>query len=306
MKDKKGVKMLLIEDDLSHAELIMRELKRVDLCSQSIRHEPSGEGGLECLQREDIDLVLLDYSLPRMNGLEVLRKMKGMDYDIPVIIVTGQGNEKLAVEAMKLGATDYVIKSDNYLVALPLLVEKTLKKYQTDKAYRNLESIYQTIVENSIDAIILTDESGVITFYSKGATEIFGYSSRKMVGAPIVDHFVDNEEGKKVWEMVIKSPEGRIHDFEVSFSAKGGSEILVSLSVVLLHDAKGFITGTLVIGRDITERKRYEEELKKKVDELEKWHRLTIDREVRMTQLKKKVQELESKLKPMEKNQTVQ
>ena len=306
MKEKGGIRVLLIEDDLCHAELIMRELKLVGLCSQSLRHESSGEEGLKCLQHEDFDMVLLDYSLPRMNGLEVLRKIKEMDHDIPVIVITGQGNEKVAVKAMKLGAYDYDVKSDNYLAALPLLIEKTLEKYEKDRDYRNLESIYQTIVENSIDTIILTDESGLITFYSKGATGIFGYSSRKMVGTPIVDHFVNVEEGKKVCEMVMKSPEGRIHDFEVWFSGKGGSEILVSLSLVLLFDAKGFITGTLVIGRDITERKRYEEELKKKVDELEKWHQLTIDREVRMTQLKKRIRELESKLKPMEESQTVQ
>ncbi len=297
MKEGKGLKLLLIEDELSHAELTMRELKRGDFGSQNVRHEHSGEEGLKALQQEGFDLVLLDYSLPGKSGLDVLRKIKEMDYDIPVIIVTGQGNEKVSVEAMKLGAHDYIIKSDNYLVTLPLLVEKTLEKYQTDKDYRNLEGIYQTIVENSTDAIILADESGIITFYSSGAEGIFGFCPQEMVGIPIADHFVNGGKGKRAWGMVMKSSEGRIHDFETSFSAKGGGEILVSLSMVILYDAKGLITGTLIIGRDITERKRFEEELKKKVDELEKWYRLTVDREVKMAQLKERVEELESELK---------
>ncbi|UCD72084.1 MAG: response regulator, partial [Syntrophobacterales bacterium] len=176
MKEGKTLTVLLIEDEFSHAELIMREMKKVDLSSQRVRHEPSGEEGLKAFQQEGFDLVLLDYSLPGMNGLDVLRKMKEMDYDTPVIIVTGQGNEKVAVEAMKLGAYDYVIKSANHLVTLPVLVEKTLEKYQKDKDYWNLEGIYQTIVENSTDAIILTDGTGLITFYSRGAEGIFGYS----------------------------------------------------------------------------------------------------------------------------------
>ncbi len=133
MKKEKGLQVLLIEDDLSHAELIRRELKRVGSGSKDVVHTTTGERGLEVLQEEAFDLVLLDYSLPAMDGLDVLKRMKEMDLDIPVVMITGQGSEQVATQAMRLGAHDYILKSDLFspkqAAALLGVTYQTIKNY---------------------------------------------------------------------------------------------------------------------------------------------------------------------------------
>ncbi len=112
MKKKRKPKVLLIEEDLSRAGLIMNELKKAGFNSKGLMHANSGEMGLEVLQRELFDLILLDYSLPEQDGLDVLRRIGMLDLNIPVVIITGQDSETVTAQIMRLGAHDYISKSD--------------------------------------------------------------------------------------------------------------------------------------------------------------------------------------------------
>lgn len=86
----------------------------------------NGLNALKTLAREDIDVILSDLDMPGLNGIELLAKINEMDEPVPVIVISGQGNIEAAVEAMKLGACDYVSKPVN-LDRLALLIEKTLE-----------------------------------------------------------------------------------------------------------------------------------------------------------------------------------
>jgi DNA-binding NtrC family response regulator len=120
MADKKG-KILLIEDNPDHVELMTLALEdyQVDVCS--------GDGScFEKLGPGVYDLILVDYSLPGTNGLEVLEKIKGQGINTPVIFITGQGDERIAAMAIKAGAKDYIVKSRDTLNDLPRIVGQHL------------------------------------------------------------------------------------------------------------------------------------------------------------------------------------
>jgi signal transduction histidine kinase/DNA-binding response OmpR family regulator len=127
--DAGGTRVLVVEDDSDHALLIRRTLER---------HRPPFEvavvgGGAACLAalaEGAHALVLLDYSLPGMNGVDVLHEIRREDRLIPVVMVTGQGDERLAVAAMQAGATDYVVKTSGYLAALPTVLYKVLEQQE--------------------------------------------------------------------------------------------------------------------------------------------------------------------------------
>lgn len=107
MKDE-NIKILLVEDDRDDQELIIRALKEK---YGDVRSVMNGEECLEELKNEYYDVILLDYSLPRQNGLEVLAQIIDLGITAPVIMITGQGDESIAAESIKIGAYDYVTKS---------------------------------------------------------------------------------------------------------------------------------------------------------------------------------------------------
>lgn len=126
------MKILIIEDNPDHADLTRLALDPpFNVCLLE-----SGKDALlylEGLARDARPVaILLDYSLPGMDGLTVFGCMMERGYDIPVIMVTGQGDERIAVEAMKKGAYDYVVKSGNYRALLPSVIFKAVKQHEME------------------------------------------------------------------------------------------------------------------------------------------------------------------------------
>ncbi|MBU4462489.1 MAG: diguanylate cyclase [Proteobacteria bacterium] len=127
------MKIMIIEDNTDHAELARLALEsHFEVCLFE-----SGKGGLQYLkglaENDWPAAILLDYSLPEMNGLAVFEQIREKGYDMPVIMVTGQGDESIAVEAMKRGAYDYVVKAGNYRAVLPSVIYKAVKQHEMER-----------------------------------------------------------------------------------------------------------------------------------------------------------------------------
>ncbi|MFX0210309.1 MAG: response regulator [Candidatus Hodarchaeota archaeon] len=104
-------KILLIEDSRDHQFLFLKRLSKIGLKNVIICE--TGELGIEKIKTDpSYDLVLVDYSLPGKSGIDVIREIKLLDPEIPVVMITGLGSEKIAVQAMKLGIKDYLTKDD--------------------------------------------------------------------------------------------------------------------------------------------------------------------------------------------------
>lgn len=121
--------VLLVDDDPDQAELVTRTLRRQEAPFE-VTAVADGPACLEVLARQSYAIVLLDYSLPRLNGLQVLAEIRKRGATVPVVMVTGQGDERVVVEAMGAGASDYVIKSSGYLTTLPTVIRKVLKQHE--------------------------------------------------------------------------------------------------------------------------------------------------------------------------------
>lgn len=106
------LKILLVDDNLDH----------VQLATRALRHEPTwridtarlGEEALERAHEERYDLVLLDYRLPDMSGLDVLKALRARHKTLPIILMTSQGSEEVAIQALQLGAAAYVVKNTDF------------------------------------------------------------------------------------------------------------------------------------------------------------------------------------------------
>ncbi|MBW2596313.1 MAG: diguanylate cyclase [Deltaproteobacteria bacterium] len=144
------MKVLIIEDNPDHAELARLALEpHFEVCLSE-----SGEDALQYLkglaENDWPATILLDYSLPEMDGLALFERIRERGYDIPVIMVTGQGDEDIAVEAMKKGAYDYVVKSGNYRAVLPSIIYKAVKQHKVEREKAGLAL--------ELERLVITDD----------------------------------------------------------------------------------------------------------------------------------------------------
>ena len=126
--NEQPIKVLLVEDDQDHAFLTRLALEEGRDPFQVV-HIDNGEAVKTRLQEGGYGCVIIDYSLPGKDGLQVMEEVGGAELKVPFIMVTSQGNEHVAVEALKAGAYDYIVKGTGYHVTLPLIIRRCLERY---------------------------------------------------------------------------------------------------------------------------------------------------------------------------------
>jgi DNA-binding response OmpR family regulator len=140
------IHLLVMEDDSGQARLLQRALQRagylVDLA-------PDGETGLGMVEARSYDLLLVDHQMPGKGGLEVLRTLATRGKTPPTILVTGHGDEAIAVEAMKLGAGDYVVKdvAGRYFTLLPPVIARVLTQRRLLREKQQAEEALQQTLD---------------------------------------------------------------------------------------------------------------------------------------------------------------
>ena len=134
------LKILLIDDSPTDREIAQEALKSIDEFEIELKTASTGMDGLEKVTQEKFDLIIVDYKMPGLSGIDFMKKLKEKNIDIPVIMATGAGDEKTAVEAMRTGADDYLPKDEISKGAYPLAIKRTLERYAVKKEKELLEA----------------------------------------------------------------------------------------------------------------------------------------------------------------------
>ena len=152
---------ILIVDDNKDHQVLMEEalVKLID--EVNIVFASTGEECFHELIKEKYDAIVIDFNLSDMDGLEVLRRMKDNEYVIPAIMVTAFGDENIAVDAMKLGAFDYIVKSDEYLNRLSSIIIRVM---QEPKLKKEKEKVENDLRASELKYKILIIRSGLLTY----------------------------------------------------------------------------------------------------------------------------------------------
>jgi PAS domain S-box-containing protein len=277
---EKELHILILEDIPADAELMERELRKGGIIFSSKKVDTK-KTFLKELKEFAPDLILGDYSLPSFNGLTALAIVQEKCPDIPFIFVSGSIGEELAIETLKRGATDYVLKDRlSRLVpgvnrALREIKERTERKQaemelnkERDRAQRYLDIAGVMLV-----AININQE--VILINRKGC-EILGYEEGEIIGRNWFDHFIPERDRKSVKEVFAKLVAAEIEPvehFENTVLTKSGMEKIIAWHNTIITDEYGHIMGTLSSGEDITDRKRAE----KSLQESEKRYREVVE-----------------------------
>ncbi|NML15738.1 hybrid sensor histidine kinase/response regulator [Azohydromonas caseinilytica] len=142
----KPLRLLLVDDDELDRMAVQRMLRGSELHA-SIVEAGDAAAAIEALLAGSFDCVLLDFHLPRLDGLDVLRRVRAMGIDTPVIMLTGQGDEALAVELMKAGASDYVAKANLSAQRLGTGILAALKLYEAQQAASKAQELLRQQVQ---------------------------------------------------------------------------------------------------------------------------------------------------------------
>ncbi len=145
-----------------------------------ILHDP--EEGLAHLQNAPVDALVLDYSLPKMSGLEVLQEIKKRHSGLPVIMVTGQGDERIAVEAMRHGVYDYLVKTKDFLDLLPRVVTRAIEERQLSSRLEQSEQRYFALFDKASIAIFIAEADSYRLRQANGmALKLTGYPDKALL-----------------------------------------------------------------------------------------------------------------------------
>ncbi|MBM4137855.1 MAG: response regulator, partial [Nitrospira sp.] len=254
----------------------------------------TAEAMSKALDKQTWDVIIADYVMPRFSGLNALRLLQGKGLDLPFILVSGTIGEDLAVDAMKSGAHDYIMKGN--LKRLVPAIERELReaviRHEQKKAEEALlesEKKYKNLVDNALVGIYKTNLKGDILYVNDALTKILEFQSKEEMMAESVLVRYKNPKDRDILIENLKKMV-RVESFETELLTKTKKVKDVLLSALLDKDV---ISGMII---DITERKRAEEEIKKRVKELEEFYQMAIGRELKMIELKKEIERLNEEL----------
>ncbi len=142
MSERITFKVLYIEDDDGLARLFQKRMSRHGYQAEIAQ---TGKAGLQMLAHHKFDVIIIDYQLPGLSGLEILETLGKKTDEIPVIMLTGAGNEEIAVQAMKSGATDYLTKDvdGNYFELLPLVMSDAIDRFRLKAEHKRMQKDLQ-------------------------------------------------------------------------------------------------------------------------------------------------------------------
>jgi PAS domain S-box-containing protein len=252
--------VLIVDDSEDDTLLIARALEKEHFKLTYQRVENAIEMN-RALDARVWDLVLSDYSMPRFSGTDALALCQKKGLDVPFIIVSGRIGEEVAVEMMRAGAHDYVMKDD--LGRLVPAVNRELRAAQERQTRRQAQlamAHLASIVESCDDAIISHTLGGAVLSWNSGAERIFGYSTPEIIGESI-ESLIPRDRQSEILNMYDLIEQGRRVDrVETVRVRKDGRRIDVSMTISPIKNADGIIHGASIVARDITERKEQEKE----------------------------------------------
>lgn len=270
-------KILVIDDEESIRLMLNVSLKHK---GYEVFLAEDGEAGVRVFEEFRPAIVITDIKMPGIDGIGVLKRIKAIDPDTRIIVVTGHGEMESAIEALQLEASDFINKpiTDAALsIALKRAEEVLWMKNRLREYTSNLESLVheateelraahdfqRNLIQSSIDGIIAADRQGTIVVFNEGAERLLGYTGNAVIGKNQVDVIYPPGVADEVREALTSQNHGgsgRLINYESKVISNKGEEVPVRISGAILFE-NGTETGFVCFLQDLREIKRLQREL---------------------------------------------
>jgi PAS domain S-box-containing protein len=256
-------------DDSKLYRVYLRKALEVTGIQAHITESSDIASGIEQLKKRTFDCIILDYILPDGNGLLILQERNALNITTPVVVLTGQGDEQIAVNLMKAGASDYISKSTLSPERLGQCLKNVMYSYQMEKQIKqsdeNLREAHAQIKHllGSISSILIgTSANDRINQWNQAAENSFGISYKEAMGKQLSACGIKWEWDKVENQLALcKANNTTVQLGNLHYTATDGKDGLLSLHINPIEDSSGKNWGYVFLGIDITEQKKIETQL---------------------------------------------
>jgi PAS domain S-box-containing protein len=265
----------------------------------------SAQEALDRLKRDRFDVIVSDYQMPGMNGIELLKKLKSAGDTTPYILFTGRGREDVAIDALNNGASFYLQKGGDpksQFAELVNMIETSARQARAEKTLRQEKDRAQQYINLAEVMLLALDKHGKVTLINKKGCEILGYEENQILGKSWFESFLPEsrrDEVKAIFNGLMRGELGPLeHQSPFPVLCRHGVERRIAFTNALMKDEKGEIVGALSSGEDVTEREQTENALRKsemkyrKLVELAREGIWTIDADANTTYVNPRMAEM--------------
>ncbi len=265
--ERPGLRALIVEDSRVDAAVLI-QLLRAGGWQVTQERVDKPETFLQALTQRPWDVILCDHTMPGFSAPEALELLQGTGLDIPFLIISGGIQEGVAIQAMKSGASDFIMKGS--LGRLVPAVDRELRDAASRRARRQAEATlkeselrYRSVWENSTDAVVLLDLEGIIRFANPAVSRVFGWDPSE-VGGKTLDLFQPEDLPQHSWWQRVSATSGSIPYTAVARRSNGSAvEVDLAATPMRMGDQQWIVA----FFRDVTERRRAERELQRSREE---------------------------------------
>ena len=275
-------RILVLDDESSILELLGQHLTEEGYDCEMFT---SATAALETLKTQRFDLIITDLKMPEVHGIDVVVRAKQEDGEVAVIVVTALMEVTNAIEAMRAGADDYLLKPFN-LSEISLAVEKALdrrrllienRQYKrelesrvkeatvdlelTNRELRSTKEYLESLLNSTVDAIVTVGDNLEVSFVNQGALAMFGYDRDSLMKMPFAK-LLNGGQDELAYIFRMLGHDTPLQNYETEITHETGALIPVNMSLSQVHSVEGKTVSTLAICKDITQQKRLENELK--------------------------------------------
>jgi PAS domain S-box-containing protein len=256
-----ALKLLLIEDSPTDALLLQNVLETDHLSTFAITHVERLAEGLERIQQEEFDIILLDLGLPDSSGLATFERLQGGSRDIPIVAFSGNLDESDAIQAVRSGAQDYLVKNMGGFEMAARTIRYAIERQRNQSALQKSEErFYRAFHDSPVAQAITRLSDQKLISVNEAYCRLTGFTQEQLIGQTTQDlnfrvHSAYRDSMIQPWET-----DGHSRDVEVEFRTSAGEEcILLTSSQSIEINGESCMISTAL---DITERKRAEVELR--------------------------------------------
>lgn len=294
----KHMNVLIVEDSEDDALLVIRELEDAGYQISYERVE-TPDDMRKAISSREWDIVISDYMMPSFNAFDALAIKQDINEDLPFIVISGTVGEEVAVEVMKAGAQDYLLK-DN-LTRLGTAVEREIKdagvrkdKKEVEKALEKAGEEWQRTFDSISDMVFVQDKDFTITKANAAMLRAFKLNREDVIGKKCYE--IMHKRGRPwpncPFEKTRKDKEAHTEEVE---DPELYAPFLMTTSPIF--DDEGEFQGSVHVAKDISEFKNLTEAQEKHLEELEVFYKASMQREDRIIELKEKIESLEEEVK---------